>query len=448
MNNSLTRWIGRYKFYVLTMLCTTLLACSAPLVLSEQTQPEQARSADSFVDSIGVAVHLNYGDSAYRKYDEIIKPRLQELGIRHIRGGVSLKDTNTQQKFNDLAKIGIKSTLVMEPRRYVPSPAGAVTLAKAVADSIEAVEGPNEWDIHSKRNRQYKGQTFPQGLRQFQAELYAAIKRDSTTAHLPVLSPSIAKLKNASKLGRVACDIGNMHHYPRRGMFPSNKLDDKWLPAVRIICGAKRIIATECGYQNAINKGEYGVSEHASGKYLPRLFLEYFNRGIKRAYNYELIDLKPNPELDRPGFHFGLLRNDGSPKPAFIAIKNLIALLKDSSELDPGSFPLRSLDYTLKGDTNNVHHTLLQKRDGTFYLILWQEVLSYDVQKKADIFVSERSVRLILNTQISQAVTYQPIHSITPIRQYTNPKQLEIRIPDHPLVIELVPTEIRVTHRP
>ena len=434
MNHLSKPWRGRYKFYILTLISTAVVACNALIAPSGQTQSEQARSAYSFVDSIGVAVHLNYRDTAYRKYDKIIKPRLQELGIRHIRDGVSLKDTNTQQKFHDLAKIGIKSTLVMDPRGKLTT-AKAVKIAKAVADSIEAVEGPNEWDVHSKLK--YKGQNFPQGVRNFQAELYSAIKEDPATAHLDVLSPSVAKAKNASQLGRVACDIGNMHSYPRGGREPSSKLDDKWIPSARIMCGNKPIIATECGYHNAIEK--YGVSEQASGRYLPRLFLEYFNRGIKRTYSYELIDLKPNLEADRPSFNFGLLRNDGSPKPAFIALKNLISLLKDPEGVTSRSFPLKSLDYTLSGNTTNIHHTLLQKRDGTFYLILWQEVLSFKVQNKKDILVPEQSMILTLNTQISQAAAYKPINSITPIKQWTNPKQLRLKIPDHPLAIELVP---------
>ncbi len=76
--------------------------------------------------------------------------------------------------------------------------------------------------------------------------------------------------------------------------------------------------------------------------------------------------------------NFGLLRNDGSEKPAYKALKNLLNLLKD-----PGSsFTPGSLDYVLGGDTENVRHTLLQKADGKFYLILWQEVSGYNVDSK------------------------------------------------------------------
>ena len=49
--------------------------------------PETAKRADAFVETIGVNVHLNYLNTAYANYKEVIKPRLQELGIRHIRDG-------------------------------------------------------------------------------------------------------------------------------------------------------------------------------------------------------------------------------------------------------------------------------------------------------------------------------------------------------------------------
>lgn len=244
---------------------------------------------------------------------------------------------------------------------------------------------------------------------------------------------------NTFKLGSVACDISTMHSYAGGGV-PSGGLDEKWIPSAKIMCGNKPIIATECGYHNAVREGtsSQAVSEQASGKYLPRLFLEYFNRGIKRAYRHEFIDSKPNPKADNSTYHYGLLRSDGSPKPDFIAIKNLITLLKDSDG-GTGSFPLKSLDYNLRGNTNRVHHTLLQKRNGNFYLILWQEVPGFNNKTRTNIVVTARQVTLTLNTLIGKAFTYQSMNSVTPTNQYKSPKTLRLSVPDHPLVIELVP---------
>jgi len=48
---------------------------------------EVARPAHAFVDFVGVNTHLGYSDTTYGDYEGILKPRLLELGVRHIRDG-------------------------------------------------------------------------------------------------------------------------------------------------------------------------------------------------------------------------------------------------------------------------------------------------------------------------------------------------------------------------
>jgi hypothetical protein len=430
-----------FKFFtIFVIFLITLIACNLRPTASPETQLERAKTVDSFLNSIGVVVHLNYRDTAYNNFTDLIKPRLQELGVHHIRDGVKINDTETQEKFNNLGRQGIKSIFVMDPRDGINA-AEAVTVAKSVQDSIEAVEGPNEWDLNSKY--QYKEQSFPEGLRLFQTELYSAIKNNTATENLPILSPSMGRPHNAAKLGKVPCDIGNMHSYAG-GHIPSIDLDEKWIPYAKKMCGDKPIIATECGYHNAINKpgsdSQPGVSEQAAARYLSRLYLEYFNRGIKRTYIHQLMNLKPNPEADKPNLNFGLLRSDGSRKPAFIAIRNMIDLLEEDIETSNSSASLNSLNYSLDGNINNVHHTLLQNKKGIFYLILWQEVPSFDLKNNIDLNVSSQEVTLTLNTDIVQANGYEPLNSIRPIFKSKNPQKLLLKVPDHPLIVELRPT--------
>lgn len=396
------------KIIFTVALITTLIS----LLGVKQTSSELARSANSFVDSIGVAVHLTYLDTSYGQYQEVIKPRLQELGIRHVRGdGPSVEDKLAQEKFNDLAKIGIKSSLIMDPR-WIGDGAEVVELSKSVINAIEGVEGPNEWDVQP--DAEYQGENFPKAIRNYQGEIYSAIKADPDTAHLPVLSPSIAHPQNATQLGRVDCDFGNMHSYSFSpwGM-PTGGLEDRWIPAANAVCGNKPIIVTETGYHNAVNQSEQpGISEQAAGKYLLRLFLEYFNRGIERTYSYELLDLQANPQRDHSQYNYGLLYHDGLPKPDFIALKNTIKLLDDSDSNIEQAKTIDSLDYQIKGQKSEIHHTLLQKQNRNFYLILWQEVPSFDLSKRTNIEVSPLPLELILNTDIETANVYQPINTI------------------------------------
>ncbi|PIG94082.1 hypothetical protein CSQ79_07000 [Gloeocapsopsis sp. IPPAS B-1203] len=421
---NLLRW-RRYTNLVLLMLSTILIiSCTALLTPSAQKQVEQTRSADTFVDSIGVNVHLTYTDTAYGKYKSIIRPRLQELGIRHIRDGFVDKRPKYYQKLQDLADIGIHSTLIAGIGWV--SPQQAIAIARQLDNSIEAVEGPNEYDIGKKPQ-----QWVPE-LRQYMEQLHNQVKNDPATNHLPIVGPSFVDRDASTAIGKLTqwVDYGNMHpyNYPHK---PGDNIDKEISNRSRPF-NEQPLVATEAGYHTGNKHSDRPLTETAHAKYLPRLFLEYFNRGIVRTFAYEFIDQRTKPK-DREA-NFGILRNDGSPKPAFITLKNLIALLQDPGE----SFPLKSLDYNLTGNTKNIHHTLLQKRDGRLYLILWQEVTSFNPKKHSDRTVPEQPITININTPVNQANLYQVSESINPIKQ-NNPKNINLNIPDYPVVLELLP---------
>jgi hypothetical protein len=421
----------RQRKYISRVFWIALLLYSISFIAWGQPRPEKAQSADKFVNSIGVNTHLRYLDTTYKDFNNIIKPRLKELGVRHIRDGLILTDLDSQKKLNELEKLGIKATILFD-YRWNKNPKEVEQIVKMLPNFVEAIEGPNEWDVVQIT---YRGQQFPKALRDFHNKLYSTVKETATTQHLPVIAASMAHWWNAEKVGLMACDFGNIHSYSGGKMPSAGDLDEWWIPAARLICGNKPIMATETGFHNAIQDPKAlhpGVSEQAAGKYIPRLYLEYFNRNIRRTFTYEFID--EELEIDQEN-NFGLLRYNGSPKPAFTALKNLIALLKD-----PGSsFPLKSLAYTLTENTPHLHHTLLQKRNGTFYLILWQEVSSFDLKTKQDVVVPDLPITIKLRTPMVAAAIYRPLKSIKPIQQWRNPERLNLIVPDHLLVVELTP---------
>ena len=75
------------------LLLTLLLGTQAAYA-----EPEKAKSADTFVDGIGVNTHLlfsNYIDNL----DTAILPKMQEIGIRNIRDGILLDDGLSKRGF-------------------------------------------------------------------------------------------------------------------------------------------------------------------------------------------------------------------------------------------------------------------------------------------------------------------------------------------------------------
>ncbi|KAM3098322.1 PA14 domain-containing protein [Phormidesmis sp. 146-35] len=397
---------------------------SGGAIAASKSPSEMAKSADSFIDSVGIVTHLRYTDTSYARFGDVVEPRLRELGIRHVRDGGN--DAGMFDKLNRLAQFGIRSTLVMDARDGV-TPDNAVELLKKVTSSVIAVEGPNEWDVNTGLT--YKGKSFPDGVRDYQTDLYKAIKGNAATSHLPVIAPSLAIPEYGSRLGSLksVVDMGNMHSYAG-GNLPAQDLDWRWISHTKQVSEDEPIVVTETGWHTAINDtqaSQKGVSEQVAAKYVPRLFLEYFNRGIQRTFLYELMDERPQPDQEN---NFGLIRSDGTPKPAFYSLKNLMSLLNDAQ----GSKASGGLNYSLAGNTQNVRHTLLQKSSGEFYLVLWSDVVSADT-------AVNQSVTLNLSSPIKQAATYLTNQSIDPTGTFAAPTQLALNVPDSPLVVKLTP---------
>jgi hypothetical protein len=436
MNKLLKHSKRYYKYYALSLFCPIIIASSLLISTPVSTIAEKAHTAYSFVDSIGINTHLYYGDTTYyQKYQEVVKPKLSELGVRHIRDGGTRNLNGYLDRLRELKNNGISATLIFDPRGGTPEQ--GLVLVKELGNIVEAVEGPNEYDLSGDNN-------WVQVLHQYVERLHQLIKSDAQTSALPVLGPSLTSSEAYFAMGNISnfVDYGVLHNY-FSGRHPGTlgwgangygsiaygiNLASKYAPG-------KPIITTETGYHNAINTQEehLAVPESVAEKYIPRMFLEQFNHGIKRTFGYELIDLQSNPKRDISGLEFGLLRNNGEVKPSFVSLKALIQLLKDpeGSQFSPGT-----LNYGFIGNTSNLHHTLLQKSNGNFYLVLWQEVSGFDVNSKKAIVVPSQKIELVLAQTFAQAKIYSLADSAKPGKQVMNPKQFSLNVSDRPLIIE------------
>jgi hypothetical protein len=401
------------RFLALVPILALIALLSAPC-RSAWADVLAARPADAVVDSVGVNTHLHYHGTSYNTlFETVVKPKLLATGVRHVRDGAYTYDaagaqSAYYQRCRALAAAGIRFDLLTTFRTAAtPVPTDYSRLADVYQwcdGAVESFEGVNEPDVQALPTDTPNWQTQTV---ESQQRLYAAVKGNPVTQHVDVLGPAIVWSPALVGDLSTSMDYGNWHPYPG-GKCPTcsdvyGQSIDTFLPRYRQPSGTKPMVLTETGYHNAVGApdGDHrAVTEMAAGKYIPRLLLENFNRGFRRSYLYELMDLHPDPsERDA---NFGLLRNDGREKPAYRALVSLLSLLRD-----PGpSFTTDSLDYTLSGETSRVHRTLLQKRDGTFLLALWLERSSYDTGARAnapddlaargDLTVPEQSVTLSL----------------------------------------------------
>nr|WP_240895813.1 hypothetical protein [Kineococcus siccus] len=384
------------------------------------------RASDAFVESMGVAVQL-YQQSA--KY-ELLAPALGDLGVRHIRTGGN--GTAFFRHVNELHDdYGIRTLLVMDPREGYTGPTTVSRGVLPVLDAVEGVEGPNEWDINEEL--EYQGESWPEGVRRFQDEMFDAVKGftdddedvQARVRSLPVVSPTVADPDAAEQLVGVRCDVAAMHSYPG-GDLPDTELESKWLPSALQLCDGKGVISTESGYCNTLTPEgctrQGGVSERASAKYALRHYFEYFRLGVERDYLYNLS----TDDWDL------FLRPDGTRKPAFAAVASTVDLLEDpGTAVNPTRF-----DVTVTG-ADDVRHVVLQKRDGSYWVAIWTNALSYPAGEECCDVETTRDVTLTLPRTMSATVYAPTFAGTTPVDRPGDVASLDLAVPDEVQLVRL-----------
>jgi len=392
---------------------------------------EPARPADALVDSIGVNVHMTYGDTAYRDRDRLVA-KLAQAGIRHVRDGLSYDTEYAYRTFDQLADRGIRTTFILgDPtERRDTLDQLLTTLRTRVRRAAEAVEGPNEYS-HSG-----DPQWVPR-LREYQGRLNARIKQDPALVSLPVLAPSLITWQDHEALGDLtgALDAGNKHSYPG-GDVPESNMDTELAVAAKV-SGTKPIYVTESGYHNATatGGGHRPASEAAVGTYLPRMFLEYFRRGVVRTFSYELIDGWPDPARTNQEANFGLLRNDYSEKPAYRSLSNLIALLSD-----PGpAFTPAPLTYKVTGAPSDLRRLVLQKRDGSHHLVLWRAARVWDPVARRAVTPGVAEVSVDLSSAGGPVEVFKPVESTEAVASIRATSAVRVGLGADPIILRIPP---------
>ena len=427
-----------------------------------------ARSADAFVDSLCVATHWRYLDTPYGFDYERVLAALVELGIRNTRD--SLYSTRPQE----LGALGIRSTLLVDvpnntdgDESDIQRQLDAIRLANSQGALIDAVEAPNEPDFFwSRFNKTYKGEGFPEGSLAFQRDMWRLLDADPALSSVSMFGTALGRTywgsANPFPAGSLTdyVDYGNFHPYPGGNAFnnpfayagirkyywdsnfPSIALDEHPInfSTYRPPFGDRPMVATETGYSTYTN----GQSESVHGRYIPRLYFEYFRLGIARTCIYELIDEFTDPTSREA--RFGLLRRDVTPKPAYTAIENIIDLLED-----PGpAFTPDSLDLDITvdpppgyGRTYFVHSSLLQKRDGRFYLAVWHEISLNDtsVQPPRELTHPAMPTTLTFGEPVSSATVYtlDLQGNITSTPADLSGNQIDLAVQDRITIVEITP---------
>lgn len=395
---------------------------------SATMQSENPKSSDSFVDSIGINTHLHYTDTAYATAWSQVESLLSSSGIRHVRDG--LIDTTWQTYYdhlNALGSLGIHGDYITSVGQ---SGSLIASYPSRVSQSFESYEGPNEYDWSGDPN-------WIRNLTSFQSLLHTTVQGNASIAAYPIYGPALTSENSYVSVGSLTSMLsdGNIHSYlagrnpgtagwggtDTYGTYACLSYD---LALGNVESGGKPVVVTETGYQDqsgAQNRVPAGVKS----RYTLRTVLENWNAGIPRTYLYEL--------LDEGGQSYGLLDGAANPKPAYTALKTLIGLLADPG----GAFSTSSLTYEVDA-VSSVHHMLLQKRDGSYRLLLWEEVPAWNPATNTALTVTPQNVVLTFASAPSaiSAVSIDDDGNANPVTLSGSPAAGEIfQVDDHVTVM-------------
>jgi hypothetical protein len=413
----------------------------------------QALRADDFLNSIGVNSAIDRRGESLDKTIECAK----YLGVRWFRSGI--EDCRDVQTFITLHQ--------QTGARFSWSPgSGGSNLSRlletartlAAADALLAFEGPNEpnnWGVTYAGEKGGGNAASWLAVAELQTALYQAVKDDPLLRKYPVWSISeggaekdnvglqfLTIPEGAGTLlptGTRYADFANVHNYIYHPNSPSVEDNKTWNAADfsrgckvdGLYCEYGRTwaghytgytpeqlatlprVTTETGVQ--INER---ITENTHALNLLSLYLDQFKRGWSYTAVYLLRD-----RVDEAGNQkFGFYKPDYSPRKAATYLHNLTTVLADdNSPSKPGE-----LGYSIEPKPATVHDLLLQKSNGKFELVVWDE----QIQGTTRVVVQ-------LSRKWGSAVTYDPTMGGLPVAKGSGVSSLALELSDHPMIVEI-----------
>jgi hypothetical protein len=424
----------------------------------DKPAPTTAIPVTAFLDSIGVVSTFPDRGQPLPKTIEMVK----YAGFRWIRGGIeglTEKGPTTLQTYLDLHKetrARFSWGLVSGGTDLKKLLETARPLAKA--DALLAFEGnnePNNWGV-TYQGKQGGGRA-PSWLAvaKLQRDLCRAVQADPLFKKYPVwsISESGAEIDNVGLQfltipkgagcllpeGTKYADYANVHNYMYHPGSPGLQDNKAWNAAdPTSLCKVDGLYGnhgvTWAKHFRGYSEAELltlprvttetgctiggSITEEIQALNLLSMYLDQFKRGWSYTAVYLLRD-----RTDEGGNQtFGFFKADYTPRKAAEYLHNMTTILADKGSLAKPD----QLAYCISEQPATLHDMLLQRNDGTFMLVVWNERL-----KGAD------EVLVHLGRTYSTVKVYDPTIGTRPIQSHDKIDKLKLSLSDHPLILAI-----------
>ncbi|WP_158929520.1 hypothetical protein [Acidisphaera sp. S103] len=372
-----------------------------------------AISATAFVGSLGINTHIDFADYGYQNLTTV-ESDIDYLGVKIIRDSAEVA-TDAQTWLQVAQATGAK----FDDYIAETSPAGMqadLGFVQQLAQEgiLASLEGGDEED-----------DSYPASLgntlsitAQFQQQVYALGQQ----LNLPVINMSFGAGWTAANnwqgdygvVGDLSAYTGyaNAHTYPNPGQLPDDTIQ-RMNGLAGLAASTRPVITTEIGWETT------EFDQQTIAKYVLDAAMDGAKDGDAGMYFYGLYD-------DASG-DWGLFNADGTPRPAATALHNLTTLLTDTGT---GSFTPGSLNYTLSGTQTGDSSVLIEKSNGQFWLSLWNETETAN---------APHTITVNLGITAATVIEFDPLTGTSSIASWSNVSTLQVSVPDHPVLLEIVP---------
>jgi len=382
------------------------------------------KRAQSFVESIGVNVHLMYFDGGYSNLDRTLAA-LSYLGIHNVRDSALSAAPSAWARYAAAAEAGVKFNLFVRDDDVTGALARLHTFVQQFPGSIISIEGPNEVNNFPVV---YRGKAGTEGAQIYQKSLFDTVKSDPLLKDIPVYN--FTTYPNASG----ASDFGNIHPYPKGGRQPYDTILSE---SQNRIMPDKPLVITEAGYYTLPGPAGWGgVDDQTQGVYLVNLLLDAAFLGLPRTYIYQLLDAYPDADMTKQESHFGLFDIRYQPKSSATAIRNIVRLMTDN---DPGAnaFPLRATDnYTINAPSS-ARSLIFQKAARESIVAVWNEPQIWDGQNFRPIAPVQETVTLTLSDGPQNISLIDPLKGLSPQKRLQRVSEVKFSLGSSPIFVVL-----------